>query len=232
MIRLQKSGDRRFVRDGALKMWKTFDPANITDPFQRGFRTLESFDEVSLPSGTGFKIHLDANHDVVTYVREGELLVRNGPQGVGPLGPGCFQHSNPQPWMISQVPIISPPHETHLFLSSMISPPNPSELPNVVKQFPFADRHGRLRLVGSPEGKNNSLCLGHDIYMYSSFLEKGHHVVHELHGTRGAWLHVVEGLIRLEKENLETGDGASFEEEKAVSFTAHQPSEILLFDLA
>jgi redox-sensitive bicupin YhaK (pirin superfamily) len=232
MIRLQKSDDRRYVRDGALKMWKTFDSANLTDPFQRGFRALECLDEVSLPPGTGFKILLGVNHDVVTYVREGEMLVRNRPQGVEPLGSGCFQHSSSQPWMITHVPKILPPNRTHLFVSSLLSPPNTQEVTNEVKRFPFSDRHGRLRLVASPEGKDDSLRLGQDVSLYSGILEKGHHVVHELHAARGAWLHVVEGLIRLESGSLETGDGASFEEEPAVSFTAHQASEILLFDMA
>jgi len=100
------------------------------------------------------------------------------------------------------------------------------------KQFPFADRFGRLLLVASPAGEAGSLRVGQDVHLYSSLLEKGHHIVHELHAGRGAWLHVVAGRIQVFDQSLVSGDGASFENESAVSFTAEKNSEILLFDLA
>jgi redox-sensitive bicupin YhaK (pirin superfamily) len=67
--------------------------------------------------------------------------------------------------------------------------------------------------------------------LYSSLLEKGHHVVHELRSGRGAWLKVIAGRIRLIDQSVQAGDGAALEDELVVSFTAQEPSEILLFDL-
>ena len=49
---------------------------------------------------------------------------------------------------------------------------------------------------------------------------------------RGAWLHVVKGRILLREFNLGTGDAAALENEAAISFTAQEPAEVLLFDLA
>jgi redox-sensitive bicupin YhaK (pirin superfamily) len=56
-------------------------------------------------------------------------------------------------------------------------------------------------------------------------------MIHELSPGRSAWLHVVKGQIQLEDFNLTTGDGAGLSLEMSVSFTAQEPTEILLFDL-
>ena len=178
MIKVQRSADRRYVRVGAVGMWKTFDPANLADPFHRGFRSLESLNEVSLPPATGFKLLLDEDHEVVTYVRAGELVVRNRPQRDELLVPGCFQRASSQPWMITRVPKTSLSSGTHLFLSSMSAHPQEIEASYEHERFPFANRHGKLRLVASPSGEIASLHLRQDVRLYSSLLEKGHHVVH------------------------------------------------------
>jgi len=232
MIRLLRSTNRAYVRDGAMKMWKTFDPAMQADPVHRGFRTMESLNEIVLPPETGFRLNLDENHEVVSYVREGGLLVRNSPHGDALLGPGFFQCGSTHPWMTTQVPKTSPQQATHLFLSSMKSGPKELDSSYEHKRFPFADRQGKLRLIASPNGEPASLRSRMDVRLYSSLLEKGSHLVHELHPGRGVWLQVVEGRIQLIDKTLDTGDGASIEDELAVSFRAQEDSEILLFDLA
>ena len=68
--------------------------------------------------------------------------------------------------------------------------------------------------------------------MYSALLDPGQHVVHELAPVRGAWLHVVQGEITLGDLVLTAGDGAGVTTERAVSLTARERSEILLFDVA
>ena len=93
MITFQKSADRRYIRDGAMEMWQTFEPANPAGPLRQGresFRSLESLNELSLTPGTGFKLLLDEDHEVMTYVRKGGIMVRNRPEGDELLGAGSF----------------------------------------------------------------------------------------------------------------------------------------------
>lgn len=232
MIRVLKSKDRLYVRDGAMEMWKTFDPADEARPLHRRFRNLESLNEVSLPLGVGLKVALDENHDVVTYVRDGGLVVRTKSRREEQLGPGSYQRSRTHPWMRTRVPKTSTSQRTSLFVSSMKVHPEGFSSAYEHKLFPYSERHGRLRLVASSKGEDCSLQLGSDDRIYSSMLDKGHHLVHELQATRGAWLQVVAGRIRLIDQDMETGDGASMEDEAAVSFTAQEASEILLYDLA
>jgi redox-sensitive bicupin YhaK (pirin superfamily) len=67
--------------------------------------------------------------------------------------------------------------------------------------------------------------------MYSAILESGQHVVHELAPTRCAWVHVVAGQAILSCFILSDGDSASVATERAVSLTARDHTEVLLFEV-
>lgn len=224
MIKLQRSTDRRYVRSGSQEMWMTFD--------HTGFRALDVLNEVRLLPGAKSRFQSDGDQESVTYVREGRLVARHRPNRDEYLGPGYCQRANAHPLMITGAPDESPFQGAHLFVSSMI-PRQPEGEPSCErKHYPYSDRRGILRLIASPDGCDGSLRLQQDVRIYSSVLDRGRHVVHELRSGRGVWLHVVTGRIRLVDQGLETGDGASLDDESAVSFTAEKASEILLFDLA
>jgi hypothetical protein len=70
-----------------------------------------------------------------------------------------------------------------------------------------------------------------DAILYSGLLDAGQHVVHELLQGRRAWLHVVEGELKLGDLRLEVGDGVGITAERALSFTADSACEVLLLDL-
>ncbi len=67
--------------------------------------------------------------------------------------------------------------------------------------------------------------------MYSAMLDTGQHLLHELAPGRSAWLHLVEGSVMLGDVVLTTGDGVGIAAERAVSLTAREQTELLLFDL-
>jgi len=87
-------------------------------------------------------------------------------------------------------------------------------------------------MVVSAQGRHESLSIDQDVRLYSSILLLGHHLIHELEAGRVAWLHVVKGRVMLRDHDLRAGDGAAIENESAISFTAQEPAEVLLFDLA
>jgi redox-sensitive bicupin YhaK (pirin superfamily) len=232
MIKVQRAIDRRHMRSGSQEMWMTFDRGNVGDPFHRGFRALDLLNEVKLLPGTKFKLQSHGNQESVTYVREGSLLIRHRPRRDEVLGSGYCHRTNSRRVMITGVSDKSPLQKAHLFVSSMTPHGKEEDPSSERKYYPYADRHGKLRLIASPDGSATSLRLQKDVRIYSSVLDPGHHVIHELSPGRGAWLHVVAGRVRLIDQSLEAGDGASMDDELAVSFTALEASEILLFNLA
>jgi redox-sensitive bicupin YhaK (pirin superfamily) len=100
------------------------------------------------------------------------------------------------------------------------------------RRFSAGDRRGGLCIIASPDARRGSLRLDQDTRMYSALLDPGQHIVHELAAERAAWLHLVQGEVTLGDLVLTSGDGAGVTTERAVSLTAREDSEILMFDVA
>jgi len=237
MITVRRSETRRRVRSGTQDTWLTFDPGNEADRFRNGFRTLEALNEELPVSEMSLHPH-PQDVEIVTYVREGTLVHQDLAGALNHLGAGEFQRTSARRRIRHRVINGSLLNPAHVFQSCITPDGSELEPGSEQKRFPVVDREGVLRLVASPDGRVGSLCIQQDVRMYSSILLIGHHLIHELHPGRAAWLHVVKGRVLLkgrtllQDQRLGTGDAAAVENERAVSFTAEVPSEILLFDLA
>jgi hypothetical protein len=98
--------------------------------------------------------------------------------------------------------------------------------------FTEEEKRGRLRLVASPDGRDDSLTIRQDARLYLGSLDRGERVAHPLEPGRHAWLQVLRGAVDLDHERLTAGDGVAVSEESALEIRADRPSELLLFDLA
>ena len=87
-------------------------------------------------------------------------------------------------------------------------------------------------MVASRDGQDGSLLIHQDALLFSTILDRGQHVVHELSEGRCAWLYIVQGTARCGAVTMGTGDGAGIEAEAGVSLTASEETEVLLLDLA
>lgn len=232
MITVRRSEARRRIGNGTQDTLLTFDPENEADPFRLGFRTLESLNEESPRLEMGLHPQGERELEVVTYVRKGALAWKDRAGTSSRLEAGEFLRMSASGGIGPKVIHGSLLNPTHVFQSGFT--PNGIECEPGIEQkrFPVADREGVLRLVASSDGRNGSLCVQQDVRMYSSVLLIGHHLVHELSQGRAAWLHVIKGRISLQEHFLATGDATALENERAVSFMAQLPTEILLFDLA
>ena len=94
---------------------------------------------------------------------------------------------------------------------------------------------GKLRLVGSPDGKDGSVTIHQDVNLYLASLSKGDSLTHEILDNRVVWIQVTKGAILLNNRLLEAGDGAAITDETRITIEHNEDSsdsEILLFDLA
>ncbi len=210
----------------------SFDPADEADRFRHGFRALEALNEESPNPAMSLHPHREADLEIVTYVREGSLVHQDEAGALGRLQAGEFRRTSAGRQVRLRVINGSLLNPAHVFQSLITPDGNELEPGTEQKRFPAADREGVLRLVASSDGREGSLRIQQDLRMYSSILLIGHHLVHELGKGRAAWLHVIKGRVQLHEHFLGTGDAAALEDERAASFTAQIPSEVLLFDLA
>jgi len=232
MLMVRKSAQRHHVQSRSQNTWMTFDPENIADPLRGGFRGLESLNEEQAAPEMG--LHPSANEgiDIITYVREGAIIHQDEAGIFGRIEAGEFQRHSASSGARYQAVNGSLIYIAHVFQGGLKPEPLASGAIPEQKRFFAAERTGTLRLVASQGGKQDSLSLAQDVRVYSSIMRQGSHLVHEFEGGRTAWLHVVRGRILLQDQSLSTGDGVSLVDEVAASFTAQEPSEILLFDLS
>ena len=232
MITLRRSAERRRLKRGNHDTWMTFDPDNPSDPLRSGFHALESLNEEKLGPEVASYPHTQADAEIITYVREGSLIHQDAGGGLGRLGPGEFQRTRACRGIRHRAVNGSLLDYAHVF-QFCITPKGVGMQPaQEQRRFPLADREGVLRMVLSPDGGQESLPIDQNVRLYSSILLLGHHLIHELGAGRGAWLHVVKGRVKLREHDLRAGDGAALENESALSFTAQEPAEVLLFDLS
>ena len=225
---LRRSGERAHVSEAAGERWATFDPA---DAGGRGFRGLESLVEHDLAPRMGFRVHAHHDHEIVTYVEQGAVIHGEPGGRTSRLRAGEFRRRTLLRGTFDRVLNTSRTERARVFQSGIASSRDSLRPGGEQKRFPFAERRGFLRLIASPDGSRESLRIDPDVRLYSSLLDRGTHLIHELGAGRHGWLHVVSGRIELGEHGLGAGDGVGLVDEVAVSFTAREPSEVLLFDL-
>ena len=92
-------------------------------------------------------------------------------------------------------------------------------------------RNGALKLVASPDGRDDSFRIRQDAELYASVVGEGETLSHRFAPGRYGWLQVARGGVEIGGLTMQAGDGAKIEGEEDVSFKALADSEILLFDL-
>ena len=230
MIRLRKSSERLHTAIGGHESWLSLFADGLVDQAP-GFRSLESFREEVLAPGDSFQFQAGRDLEILTYVWIGCLIIELPDGKTLALETGEFHRSAVKPGAIHRGRNGSPAEPVRLFQFQITPDRKSSQTPAEKRRFPMAERRGVLRLLGSRNARDASLRLRQDVSVYSSILDSGHHLIHELAPERGAWLHVVNGRLKLVDHVLEAGDEAFLVGEAAVSLTARDPSEILLLDL-
>lgn len=231
MITLRKSIERRYSRISSGETWETFDRENPRDPFRGGFRTLESLSERVLAPGRDAAVESAESVEILTYAWRGDVAQEDSSGASQLLGQGEWSRTSARSGSTHRTVNGSQTEPARSFQCRFTPDRGSLKTPPEKRRFPVAEQRGVLRLVFSPDGSHASLRLRQNARVYSSVLDPGHHVIHELTEGRAAWLQVLGGRVQLIDEVLRAGDGASFVGESAVSITAREPSEILLVDL-
>ena len=156
------------------------------------FGTLRVFNDDTLSPGAVWPLHPHRNIEVVTYCAAG-VFRHADERGVGSiLRKGWVQHTTVGRGM-SHSEINDSPDEPMRFIQMWFLP-RQTDLEPSLQQKPVerTERTNRLLpLVSNEDG--GALPIASDARVFSSFLEKGHSVRHDLGTGRGAYLYILEG---------------------------------------
>ena len=242
MFTLRRADERQHVQVSAQETWRTFHPPELgeapehvegaPEPRARGFGVLEILDESRLSPGAEVALRPAREAETFTYVLQGALAQEDSMGHTSVVGMGEFQRMTLDRRARCNERNASQTDWLH-FLRMSLHPAS-SQADNTYEQrfFSVAQRRGLLCIVGSQDGRRQSLRLFQDSMILSAVLSPGHHIIHNLLPDRMAWVHIVHGEATLGELVVATGDGVGLAGQPAVSITAQEETEILLLDLA
>ncbi|MFO1242206.1 MAG: pirin family protein [Rickettsiales bacterium] len=232
MIHLRKSDDRGQAKIGWLDSKHTFSFGNYYDPENMGFGALRVINEDIVDAAAGFPTHPHRDMEIITYVMNGALEHKDSLGTGSRIVPGDVQRMSAGTGIFHSEfnPMLDEP--AHLLQIWII--PNKDGLNPSYEQKNFSEKRkpGTLTLLVSPDGRDGSLTMHQDAFLYVLDLNKDQAQDVKLDEGRMAWVQVAKGSASLNGQALEQGDGAAVTKEKLLSFTAGETSEILIFDLA
>jgi len=233
MIGIRRAAERGVADHGWLVSRHTFSFGTYHDPRFMGYRSLRVINEDRVQPDAGFPTHAHHDMEILSWVVEGALAHRDSLGHGSTIKPGDLQRISAGTGVTHSEFNASGTAEVR-FIQIWLLPERPGLAPGYEqRRFPAAERHGQLRLVASPDGREKSATVHQDAYLYAALLEPGHRVRHLLRPGRGAWVQVVRGHVLVDGTALDEGDGASIEHATSVELAgAAESTEILLFDLA
>jgi hypothetical protein len=231
VITLRRADRRRHVRRNEQEAWQTFASKDRGDPLADGFGILQTFDEHCLPPGASVLRRSPGDAEILTYVHQGALAQEDSLGRSDVIHTGEFQRMTSRRSVRHGETNASRVDWAHVFQIGLRASEAGLAQSYEQRRYSAADRRGSLRVVASPDGQRDSLRIHPNALLFSTLLDSGHHIVHELTERRMAWLHVVQGEVVLADAVLTVGDSAGIVNERAVSFTARTVAELLLVDL-
>ncbi|MEN7526270.1 MULTISPECIES: pirin family protein [unclassified Cupriavidus] len=231
MIEIRKSEERGYADHGWLKSYHTFSFADYYDPRHIQFGPLRVINEDRVAPGMGFGTHGHRDMEIISYVLEGELAHKDSMDNGSVIRPGDVQRMSAGTG-VRHSEYNHAQHDTTHFLQIWIVPDQQGIEPGYEeKRFDAADKRGRLRLVGSPDGAEGSVVIHQDVRLFAGLFDDDEAATLALQPGRKAYVHVARGRVTVNGQPLEAGDAAQMEGESAVSIEKGEGAEVLVFDL-
>jgi redox-sensitive bicupin YhaK (pirin superfamily) len=232
MITVRQAKERGHFNFGWLDTYHSFSFGDYYDPSFMGFRSLRVINEDRVHPGRGFPTHPHRDMEIITYVLEGSLEHRDSMGTGSVIRPGEVQRMSAGSGVTHSESNSSRDESVHL-LQIWIMPDKYGIRPSYEqKMYAAEEKQGRLRLIASQDGRDDSVKIEQDTALYASLLERGEEVVHQLNSKRHAWVQVARGAVSLNGQLLSQGDGAAVSDEQSLAIVGQESAEILLFDLA
>ncbi len=230
LLKLRKAKERGHTKLDWLDSWHTFSFDSYYDPAYMHYGDIRVInDDIVAPEG-GFPTHAHSNMEILTYVLEGELAHKDSLGNGSSIKPGELQY------MCAGTGIkhseFNPSSENLVRLLQIWIVPN-KEGPNPhYEQKAFDIKNGGgLKLIASPDGRENTIAINQDVYLYAAKLNAKEKVQHKLANNRKIWLQMAEGHLECNKTEMFGGDGAAIKDTSLINLQSLTQSHLLLFDL-
>lgn len=225
------SRDERGVNKmGWLDAKHTFSFGRFYDPTRMGVGPLRVLNDDIFGPGGGFDTHPHDNMEIFTYVLSGRLAHRDSTGTSEEIGRGQLQFMSAGSGVTHSEFNASQTEPVHL-LQIWIEPNQMNLAPRYEERtWADDDKRGRLLLMLSPDGRDGSLTISQDTFVYASILRTGESLNLSIAEGRIGFLHVAQGEVTAGDEKLLAGDSLEWHGGE-LPVTTDATGEILFFDL-
>lgn len=231
MITIRHANERGYADYGWLKSRHTFPFAEYVDPNFLGFSRLRVINDDRVAASAGFPTHPHRNMEIVSYVLDGAMEHKDSMGFGSVIRPGDVQRMTAGTGVTHSEFNASDTEPLH-FLQIWILPNQNGLKPGYEqKHFDEQQRRGRLRLVGSADGREDSILIHQDVNLYAGLFDAGESDEISQAADRKYYVHVARGTIDVDDTRLNEGDGAFVERQPNLSVQGVNRGEVLVFDL-
>lgn len=233
MLTLRRAEERGRANFGWLDSRHSFSFGHYYDPEHMGFGPLRVINDDRVAPGGGFPTHPHGDMEIISYVLEGGLAHKDSLGTGSVIRPGDVQRMSAGTGIRHSEFNASKSEPVH-FLQIWILPEKQGLEPGYEqKTFGQEEKRGKLRLIGSREGREGSVTIHQDVDLYATLLRDGEAVSHTLKEGRVGWVQVAGGTATLNGDQLYPGDGVAVSEaSELVLVGTSDDAEILLFDMS
>jgi len=231
MVEIRHAAERGRAEHGWLSSRHTFSFANYYDPKQIGFSDLLVINDDRVQPSRGFGKHPHRDMEIFSYVLEGALAHKDSMGTGSVIVPGDVQLMSAGTGVAHSEFNHSSTEPVH-FLQIWIVPSEKGAAPRYQqKHIADDEKRGKLRLILSPDGADDSLRLRQDARVYAGRFDGAEHARLELGAGRYAYVHVARGAVTVNGVAMTAGDGARIRDERQLTFADGNDAEVLVFDL-
>lgn len=231
MIALRPAAERGHAHHGWLDSWHSFSFAEYHDPRHVHWGPLRVINEDRVAPGRGFGTHGHRDMEIISYVISGALGHKDSMGNAASIVPGEVQRMSAGTGVTHSEFNHDTRGTTH-FLQIWIIPDRMGVTPGYAQRsFSDAEKRGRLCLVVSPDGAEESVTIHQDARMYAGLFDGDERATLDLAEGRLGYLHVVRGDVHVNGHVLKAGDALLYRDEPHVEIAGGRDAEVLVFDL-
>jgi redox-sensitive bicupin YhaK (pirin superfamily) len=231
MLTIRRGEARGHLDFGWLDTYHSFSFGSYYDPAHMGFRSLRVINDDTIAPGQGFGMHRHEDMEIITYVLSGSLEHRDSLGTRAVIRAGEIQRMSAGTGIRHSELNASDRDPVHLLQIWIV--PDQAGLSPSYEQKPTGLVPGQLKVIASPDGREDSVTIHQDVLLSAARLRPGDQVSYTLGSDRHAWIQVAKGELMLQGQHLQAGDGVAISGIPVLTLAgiAAGESELLIFDL-
>lgn len=231
MLNIRRSNERGYADHGWLQSYHTFSFADYYDPRHVEFGALRVINEDRVAAGAGFGTHGHRDMEIISYVLEGELAQKDSMGTGATIRPGDVQRMSAGRGVMHSEFNPSGDQPAH-FLQIWIQPDEKGVAPSYEqKHFAADQKRGKLRLIASKDGADDSVRIHQDAKVYAGLFDGEERGDLAIGADRQVYLHVARGTVNANGNVLNAGDALAMTDTSSLSLSQAHGAEVIVFDL-